>query len=85
MQSVILNGTERLPEEQFLYHSMPGLFNDIEVFLQRDARPGSPQTFCRGYFDRDDGHLPLFIRRVSGGTERVEIKVEEFKPGGGGK
>ena len=85
VQNVVLNGTEQLPEEQFNYHSMPGLFNDIEIFLKRDAMPDSHQTFCRGYFDRDDGHLLLFIRRVSNSTERVEIKVEEFKPAGLGK
>jgi hypothetical protein len=78
VQSVVLNGKERLPEDQFDYHSVPGLFRDIEIFLERDARPGSPSTFCRGYFDSTDGHLLLFVRRVIGSTERVEIKVDEF-------
>jgi Family of unknown function (DUF6174) len=84
VHEVVMNGQERLPEEKLEYHSMAGLFNDIELFLQRDSQPGSPPTFCRGYFDSADGHLLQFIRRVVGGTERVEIKVEEFRPNKGG-
>jgi hypothetical protein len=80
--SVIMNGKDRLPEDQLEYHSMTGLLNNIELFLKGDAPPGSPQTFCRGYFDSRDGHLMLFQRQVLGGPERVEIKVEEFRPGG---
>jgi len=80
VREVVMNGKERLPEEQLEFHSMEGLFNDIDLFLYRDGRPDSPPTFCRGYFDSSDGHLLQFVRRVVGGTERVEIKVEEFKP-----
>jgi hypothetical protein len=82
VRSVLMNGNERLPPDKLDYHSMDALFNDIERFLHRDAQPGSPKTFCRGYFDTEDGHLQKFIRRVVGGTESVEIKVEEFRPGG---
>jgi hypothetical protein len=83
VQTVIFNGKERLPEAQLEYHSMEGLFNDIQRFLWNDARPGSPKTFCRGYFDAQDGHLHLFVRRVYDQPESVEIKVEEFRPGVG--
>jgi Family of unknown function (DUF6174) len=83
VQSVIFNTKEPLPENQMEYHSMAGLFNDIERFLWIDAKPDSPATFCRGYFDAQDGHLILFVRRVVGRPESVEIKVEEFRPGGG--
>jgi len=83
VQSVLLNGTQQLPENQLEYHSMEGLFNDIELFLQKDAQPGSPKTVCSGYFSNDDGHLLWFVRQVVGGAERVEIKVEEFRPGRG--
>jgi hypothetical protein len=75
----MLNAKELLPAEQFEHHSMEGLFNTIEADLNRDAQPGSPRTFCRGYFDAEDGHLHLFVRRVAGTPERVEIKVDEFK------
>ncbi|HYV37609.1 MAG TPA: DUF6174 domain-containing protein [Gemmataceae bacterium] len=80
VQSVILNGNERLPADKLDYSSMEGLFKDIEMFLKHDAQPTDKKTFCRGYFDREDGHLVEFVRRVEGSTERVGIKVEEFKP-----
>jgi hypothetical protein len=80
VESTIFNGKEGLPTDQLDFHSMRGLFIDIEQFLRHDAEPNSPQTFCRGYFDSEDGHLMLFVRRVVGGSERVEIKVEEFRP-----
>jgi hypothetical protein len=84
VQSVIFNGKERLPDAQLEYHSMAGLFNDIERFLWTDAQPDSPQTFCRGYFDAHDGHLLRFERSVAGRpNEGVVIKVEEFRPGDG--
>jgi Family of unknown function (DUF6174) len=83
VRSVIFNGKEPLAESQLEYHSMAGLFNDIERFLWTDAQRDSPQTFCRGYFDTQDGHLLLFVRRVVGRPESVEIKVEEFRPGDG--
>jgi hypothetical protein len=77
--SVLLN-SKHLEPRQLQNHSMDALFNDIELFLKKDAQPDSPQTFCRGYFDTDDGHLMLFVRRVVGGQERVEIRVETLKP-----
>ncbi len=82
VRSVVMNDDQPLPPEQFDYRSMDGLFNDVEVFLKRDAKEGAPQTFCRGYFDADDGHLTRFVRRVVGSKESVDIRVEEFKPSG---
>jgi Family of unknown function (DUF6174) len=78
--SVLLNGQQQLEPRQWQYHSMEGLLNDIERFLKDDAQPDRPRTFCRGYFDTSDGHLRLFVRRVVGGQEGVEIDVETFKP-----
>jgi len=54
---------------------MPGLFDSIDEFLRRDRKPGQPQTFLKGTFDRRDGRLLKFIRRVRGSTERLEIVV----------
>jgi Family of unknown function (DUF6174) len=78
--SVVYNGKEHLPPDKWEYHSMVGLFTDIELFLKHDAQPNSPQTFCRGYFAKDDGRLVQFVRRVVGSEERVDIFVETFKP-----
>jgi hypothetical protein len=80
VQSVLMNGKTALEKDKLDYHSMTGLFRDIELFLQRDAKPDSPKTFCRGYFSGDDGRLILFVRRVRGSGEAVEIEVKEFKP-----
>jgi hypothetical protein len=78
--SVVLNGDQRLEADKLEYHSMVGLFNDIELFLKRDEQPNSPQSFCRGYFAKEDGRLVQFVRRVVGTDERVDIFVETFKP-----
>jgi hypothetical protein len=78
---VTLNG-KALPEHQWHYHSMDGLFEHIDRFLIRDAEPNAPRTYCRGYFSNQDGSLALFVRRVVGSQTReaVEIEVKEFKP-----
>lgn len=78
--SVLFNSTEHQKPDQYLHHSMPALFNFIERFLKLDAQPNSPQSYRRGYFDSDDGHLLKFERQVIGGPERVQIWVETFKP-----
>jgi hypothetical protein len=76
--TVTLNGQTLNPQQYD--RTMVGLFNDIELFLKMDQQPNSPFTFCRGYFDTDDGHLLLFVRRVGEPKESVEIRVEEFRP-----
>ena len=58
------------------YSDMPALFGFIEDFLKKDAQPGQPRTFTVASFDSDDGHLTHYIRRVMGGTERIEITVQ---------
>jgi hypothetical protein len=77
---VVLNGDQHLEPRLLENHSMMGLFDDIEMFLKRDQEPNSPQTFCRGHFDKEDGHLVQFVRRVVGTGEKVNIYVEKFTP-----
>ena len=67
-------------ERQLHYHSMNALFSDVERFLELDAEPGRPRTFCVARFDPDDGHLRHYVRRVMGSTERAEITVERLTP-----
>jgi hypothetical protein len=81
VQDVVLNHAQHLPPDQFNNHSMRGLFNDIERFLQMDERPDASRTFRQGIFDSSDGHLVYYRRQVLDGPERVEIDVKEFKPG----
>ena len=75
VMSVIRDGQ---PLEPRLYHysDMPALFGFIEDFLRSDAEPGKPRTFTVASFDPNDGHLIHFVRRVMGGTERLEITVQ---------
>jgi hypothetical protein len=81
-QRVVLNGTTELTADHFDNHTMFGLFRDIERFLQHDSQSGKPATFCRGWFSGDDGRLILFVRRVVGSSEAVEIEVKELKTKG---
>jgi Family of unknown function (DUF6174) len=73
--SVIRDG-QPLEERLYRYSDMPALFGFIEDSLRRDAEPGKPRTFTVATFDPDDGHLIHYVRRVMGGTERIEITVE---------
>jgi hypothetical protein len=80
------------PEERRLFgaRGMEALFDDIERFLELDAKPGKPRTFTRAVFDRNTGALRLYVRRVMGmpdvgltgplGKERTEIKIESLEP-----
>jgi hypothetical protein len=54
---------------------MNGLFDSIEEFLRQDRRPGQPPTFLKGTFDRKNGQLLKFIRRVRSSNQRLEIVV----------
>jgi hypothetical protein len=73
--SVIRDG-QPLEERLYRYSDMPALFGFIEDSLRTDAEPGKPRTFTVAMFDPDDGHLIHYVRRVMGGTERIEITVE---------
>jgi hypothetical protein len=73
--SVTLDG-QPLEAWQYGYYGMPAMFNDIEMFLEQDSKPGQPRTFKKALFDANDGHIMKFIRRVMGSTERVEISVK---------
>lgn len=57
-------------------YDIGGLFDAIEEFLDRDRRPGQPPVFVRAAFDKTDGHLRQFVRRVSGTRERQMIRVD---------
>jgi hypothetical protein len=79
----IVNGTlDDQPLEARLHaeYDVPGLFDAIDDFLSRDRRSGQPPTFLRAVFDKKDGHLLEFVRRVSGTRERQQIVVELKRP-----
>jgi hypothetical protein len=86
VRKVTLNGRQLSgegqdnPQSQLDNHSMDRLFDFIEAFVKQDEKPDAGRTYRQGVFDSDDGHLRLFVRRVVGGPERVEIEVKEFRP-----
>jgi hypothetical protein len=59
----------------YRYNDVPGLFDQVEGFLERDRQPHQPRTFTKAVFDARDGHLVRYIRRVMGTTQRLEINV----------
>jgi hypothetical protein len=67
---------QALEKRLFPYYDMPALFGYIETFLEQDAQPGRPRTYTTARFDRDDGHLLRYVRRVMGSQEQVEITVQ---------
>ena len=65
---------------QYIYYGMPALFEQIEGFLELDHQPGKAQTYTRAEFDKADGHLIEYVRRVMGSQERVQIAIKRFEP-----
>ncbi len=57
-------------------YDMSSLLDDIDKFLRLDREPSNPRTFTIAAFDPNDGHLIHYVRRVMGGTERIEITVQ---------
>lgn len=77
--SVSLDGRP-LEKRLYSFFGMEALFDYILDFLEQDARPDRPRTFARARFDPDSGALRDYVRRVMGGSERVEIKVDSLVP-----
>lgn len=64
-----------LEPQKYEYYDMPGLYDSIDEFLRRDQRDGRRESFMVAKFDRRDGRLMKFIRRVRNSNERQEIIV----------
>ena len=78
---VTLNGR---PLEERLYrdYGMGALLDQIDAFLEHDARPESPRTFAKALFDPGDGHLVHYVRSVRVNREHLEITVTRLDPAG---
>src|SRR5437879_1138769 len=77
--SATLDGRPIEPR-QYMYYGMPALFDYVEDFLELDRQSGKPQTYTRAEFDKEDGHLIEYVRRVMGSQERVQIAIKRFEP-----
>ncbi len=59
-----------------IYHSMDSLLRDAARFLEMDARPEAKKVYVTAIFDDKNGAMLRYVRRVMGGTERVELHIE---------
>jgi hypothetical protein len=72
------DGRRNIEEErrQRASYDIDGLFDAIEEFLNNDRRSGI-RSFLRARFDKNDGHVMIFIRqvdRIRSPMIRVELK-----------
>ena len=74
---VLVNGLP-LEERQLEYYNMARLHDQVDRFLEIDAKPGSPKTYTRATFHPINGALLWYVRRVMGTRQRVEIIVESL-------
>ena len=73
---VLLEKTKEQTEDPRIYHSMDSLFRDAERFLVLDAKPEAKRVYVMAIFDDQNGAMRYYVRRVMGGTERVELRIE---------
>jgi hypothetical protein len=74
-------GERKLDEERLRRESydISGLFDSIEVFMDRDRRDGR-STFIRARFDAKDGHVVQFTRQYQGKREQhIQIELTRVK------
>jgi len=72
---VLMDGRPLEPQ-QYAYHSMDALFEDILRFLEIDAQPDSPRAYNRAFFDPADGYVRKYVRSVSATHTRLEVTAE---------
>jgi hypothetical protein len=65
-----------LPQRQYSYYDMDGLFDDLERFLEIKADPKQGRVFLHASFDREDGHLLGYIYSNAQNRQRVKVVVE---------
>lgn len=69
------NKEEGQEHDPRIYHSMDSIFRDIERFMDIDQRPNAPKVYVIANFEEKTGYVARYIRRVMGGTDRVELNV----------
>jgi hypothetical protein len=80
--SVVSSTRNERPEEKRLFaeRGMDAIFDWIQDFQDLAAKPKQPRTYIRGMFDPSTGAVRWYVRRVMGGSERLEITVEPVEP-----
>ena len=78
-----MNGKPLEPDEDRkddmrIFHSISGLFHDIDRFMNMDQKPKAPKVYVTLKYDDQTGRVIEYIRRVMGTRQRVQITVEKF-------
>jgi Family of unknown function (DUF6174) len=79
VEEVLMNGkpleagTDNDPRS---YHSMNGIFRDIERFMDIDQKRDAPKVYVTANFDPETGCVQRYIRYVMGTAQRVELNVK---------
>ena len=70
------------PLESRLYPSygMPGLFKNLEGFLDLKEQAGGSRRFLRAAFDPADGHVLQLVTSDPNTRNSVEVIVDKFEP-----
>lgn len=66
------------PPKRLHHYGMPALFDFIERFAEIDAK-AKRRVYAKADFGAEDGRLLHYVRRVMGGTERQEIRLQSFE------
>ena|SRR5579859_7789005 len=79
---VVSSTLNERPEEKRLFgeRGMDAIFDWIQEFQELAAKPKQPKTYIRALFDSKTGAVRWYVRRVMGGSERLELTVEPVEP-----
>lgn len=79
--SATLDG-QPVSERVAAQYTMPGWFDFLGTFVERDTAAGAPRAFRSADFDRRTGAITRFRRRVTGTKERQELVLTVNPPAG---
>ncbi len=69
------NQEEGQLDDPRMYHSMDSIFRYIDRFMSIDQKKDAKKVYVVANFDDKTGYVVRYIRRVMGGTDRVELNV----------
>ncbi|MFL5241517.1 MAG: DUF6174 domain-containing protein [Gemmataceae bacterium] len=76
---------EPLPPSEGSHHSVDALFDLMERNLEMDDKSQGPRNFAHAQFDKSDGHPTVYVHRVMGSRQRLQIIIQltRIEEGGG--
>ena len=73
--SIKKNG-EPLPLGEGKDHTIDALFDLMERNLEADNKSQGPRNFTHAQFDKSDGHPTVYVHRIMGSRQRLQIIVQ---------